>query len=67
MTKSEALATIVVNNLRGILLKTCAVKTPGFGARRKAMLEDIAVLTGGRVIAEEVGLTLEKATLKDLG
>jgi len=55
-----------VNNLRGIL-KTCAVKAPGFGDRRKAMLEDIAVLTGGQVIAEEVGLTLEKATLKDLG
>src|SRR4030081_2050870 len=64
--ESEALATLVVNNLRGIL-KTCAVKAPGFGDRRKAMLEDIAVLTGGQVIAEEVGLTLEKATLKDLG
>src|SRR5881398_520034 len=62
----EALATLVVNNLRGIL-KTCAVKAPGFGDRRKAMLEDIAILTGGTVIAEEVGLTLEKATLKDLG
>ena len=62
----EALATLVVNNLRGIL-KTCAVKAPGFGDRRKAMLEDIAILTGGQVIAEEVGLTLEKATLKDLG
>ncbi|MGH9576419.1 MAG: chaperonin GroEL, partial [Terriglobales bacterium] len=62
----EALATLVVNNLRGIL-KTCAVKAPGFGDRRKAMLEDIATLTGGTVIAEEVGLTLEKATLKDLG
>jgi chaperonin GroEL len=56
----------VVNNLRGIL-KTCAVKAPGFGDRRKAMLEDIAILTGGTVIAEEVGLQLEKATLKDLG
>jgi chaperonin GroEL len=56
----------VVNNLRGIL-KTCAVKAPGFGDRRKAMLEDIAILTGGQVIAEEIGLTLEKATLKDLG
>jgi len=64
--ESEALATLVVNNLRGIL-KTCAVKAPGFGDRRKAMLEDIAVLTGGQVIAEEIGLTLEKATLKDLG
>jgi chaperonin GroEL len=64
--EGEALATLVVNNLRGIL-KTCAVKAPGFGDRRKAMLEDIAVLTGGQVIAEEVGLTLEKATLKDLG
>jgi chaperonin GroEL len=64
--ESEALATLVVNNLRGIL-KTCAVKAPGFGDRRKAMLEDIATLTGGQVIAEEVGLTLEKTTLKDLG
>src|SRR5580765_1265155 len=64
--ESEALATLVVNNLRGIL-KTCAVKAPGFGDRRKAMLEDIATLTGGQVIAEEVGLTLEKASLKDLG
>jgi len=63
---SEALATLVVNNLRGIL-KTCAVKAPGFGDRRKAMLEDIAILTGGTVIAEEVGLSLEKATLADLG
>ena len=62
----EALATLVVNNIRGIL-KTVAVKAPGFGERRKAMLEDIAVLTGGTVIAEEVGLTLEKATLNDLG
>jgi chaperonin GroEL len=64
--EGEALATLVVNNLRGIL-KTCAVKAPGFGDRRKAMLEDIAILAGGQVIAEEVGLTLEKATLKDLG
>jgi chaperonin GroEL len=56
----------VVNNIRGIL-KTVAVKAPGFGDRRKAMLEDIAILTGGTVIAEEVGLTLEKATLADLG
>ena len=62
----EALATMVVNNIRGIL-KTCAVKAPGFGDRRKAMLEDIAHLTGGTVIAEEVGLTLEKATWKELG
>ena len=62
----EALATLVVNNIRGIL-KTAAVKAPGFGDRRKAMLEDIAILTGGQVIAEEVGLTLEKATLEQLG
>ena len=62
----EALATLVVNNIRGIL-KTTAVKAPGFGDRRKAMLEDIAILTGGTVIADEVGLTLEKATLNDLG
>ncbi len=62
----EALATLVVNNIRGIL-KTVAVKAPGFGDRRKAMLEDIAILTGGTVIAEEVGLTLEKATLADMG
>ncbi|MGV0952343.1 MAG: chaperonin GroEL, partial [Azonexus sp.] len=62
----EALATLVVNNIRGIL-KTVAVKAPGFGDRRKAMLEDIAVLTGGTVIAEETGLSLEKAVLKDLG
>ena len=62
----EALATLVVNNIRGIL-KTCAVKAPGFGDRRKAMLEDIAVLTGGKVIAEEVGLSLESATLEHLG
>ena len=64
--EGEALATLVVNNIRGIL-KTVAVKAPGFGDRRKAMLEDIAILTGGTVIAEEVGLTLEKATLQDLG
>jgi len=62
----EALATLVVNNIRGIL-KTCAVKAPGFGDRRKAMLEDIAILAGGTVIAEELGLKLENATLKDLG
>ncbi len=64
--EGEALATLVVNSIRGIL-KTVAVKAPGFGDRRKAMLEDIAILTGGKVIAEEVGLTLEKATLADLG
>ncbi|CAH2771063.1 MAG: Heat shock protein 60 kDa family chaperone GroEL [uncultured Caballeronia sp.] len=64
--EGEALATLVVNNIRGIL-KTVAVKTPGFGDRRKAMLEDIAILTGGQVIAEETGLTLEKATLAELG
>ncbi len=64
--EGEALATLVVNNLRGIL-KVAAVKAPGFGDRRKAMLEDIAVLTGGTVIAEEVGLSLEKATINDLG
>jgi len=64
--EGEALATLVVNNLRGIL-KTLAVKAPGFGDRRKAMLEDIAVLAGGTVISEELGLTLEKVTLKDLG
>jgi chaperonin GroEL len=58
--EGEALATLVVNNIRGIL-KTCAVKAPGFGDRRKAMLEDIAILTNGVVIAEEVGLSLEKA------
>ncbi len=62
----EALATLVVNNIRGIL-KTVAVKAPGFGDRRKAMLEDIAILTGGTVIAEEVGLSLEKANLNELG
>ncbi len=64
--EGEALAPLVVNNIRGIL-KTCAVKAPGFGDRRKAMLEDIAILTKGQVIAEEVGLTLEKVTLDDLG
>lgn len=64
--EGEALATLVVNNLRGIL-KTCAVKAPGFGDRRKAMLQDIAILTGGTVISEELGLQLEKATLNDLG
>ena len=64
--EGEALATLVVNALRGIL-KACAVRAPGFGDRRKAMLEDIAVLTGGKVIAEEAGLSLEKAQLADLG
>jgi chaperonin GroEL len=64
--EGEALATLVVNNMRGIV-KVCAVKAPGFGDRRKAMLEDIAVLTGGTVISEEVGLSLEKVTLDDLG
>jgi len=64
--EGEALATLVVNTIRGIL-KVCAVKAPGFGDRRKAMLEDIAILTGGKVIAEEVGLTLEKIGLADLG
>jgi chaperonin GroEL len=62
----EALATLVVNNIRGIL-KVAAVKAPGFGDRRKAMLQDIAVLTGGTVISDEVGLQLEKATINDLG
>ena len=64
--EGEALATLVVNNLRGVL-KAAAVKAPGFGDRRKAMLQDIAILTGGKVISEEVGLTLEKAALTDLG
>ena len=62
----EALATLVINNMRGIV-KVAAVKAPGFGDRRKAMLQDIAILTGGTVISEEVGLSLEKATLDDLG
>jgi chaperonin GroEL len=64
--EGEALATLVVNSLRGIV-KVCAVKAPGFGDRRKAMLQDIAILTGATVIAEEVGLSLEKATLSELG
>ncbi|MEQ8939257.1 MAG: chaperonin GroEL, partial [Gammaproteobacteria bacterium] len=64
--EGEALATLVVNNMRGIV-KVAAVKAPGFGDRRKAMLEDIAVLTNGTVISEEVGLSLEKATVDDLG
>jgi chaperonin GroEL len=64
--ESEALATLVVNNMRGII-KACAVKAPGFGDRRKAMLEDIAALTGGEVIAEELGITLKTTTLEMLG
>jgi len=64
--EGEALATLVVNTIRGIV-KVCSVKAPGFGDRRKAMLQDIAILTGGQVISEEVGLSLEKATLEDLG
>jgi len=64
--EGEALATLVVNNMRGIV-KVAAVKAPGFGDRRKAMLEDLAILTNGTVIAEEVGLSLEKATIDDLG
>ena len=64
--EGEALATLVVNSMRGIV-KVASVKAPGFGDRRKAMLEDIAVLTGGTVVSEEVGLSLEKATLDDLG
>jgi chaperonin GroEL len=64
--EGEALATLVVNNIRGIL-KTCAVKAPGFGDRRKAMLEDMAILTGGTVISEETGMTLEKTSLDELG
>jgi chaperonin GroEL len=64
--EGEALATLVVNSMRGIV-KVCAVKAPGFGDRRKAMLQDIAILTGATVISEEVGLSLEKVTLEDLG
>lgn len=64
--EGEALATLVVNSIRGII-KVAAVKAPGFGDRRKAMLQDMAILTGGQVISEEVGLSLEKATLDDLG
>jgi chaperonin GroEL len=64
--EGEALATLVVNNIRGIL-KVAAVKAPGFGDRRKAMLQDIAILTGGTVISEEIGLSIEKATVNDLG
>jgi chaperonin GroEL len=64
--EGEALATLVVNRLRGIL-KVCAVKAPGFGDRRKAILQDIAVLTGGQVISEDIGVKLENVTLNDLG
>ena len=64
--EGEALATLVVNTIRGIV-KVCAIKAPGFGDRRKAMLQDIAILTGGTVISEEVGLQLDKASLDDLG
>jgi chaperonin GroEL len=64
--EGEALATLIVNQIRGAL-KSCAVKAPGFGDRRKAMLEDIAILTGGQVIAEEIGLKLETVTLQQLG
>jgi chaperonin GroEL len=64
--EGEALATLVVNNIRGIL-KVAGVKAPGFGDRRKAMLQDLAILTGGQVISDEVGLSLEKAKLEDLG
>ena len=64
--EGEALATLVVNNMRGVV-KVAACKAPGFGDRRKAMLEDIAILTGGTVISEEVGLSLEGATIDDLG
>ena len=64
--EGEALATLVVNNMRGII-KVCAVKAPGFGDRRKAMLQDIAILTGGTVISEEIGMSLEQTTLEHLG
>ena len=64
--EGEALATLVVNNIRGIV-KVCAVKAPGFGDRRKAMLEDIAILTGAKVVSEEIGMSLEGITLEDLG
>ena len=64
--EGEALATLVVNNMRGIV-KVAACKAPGFGDRRKAMLQDIAILTGGTVISEEVGLDLESTTLEHLG
>merc|ERR1712187_193642 len=64
--EGEALATLVVNNMRGIV-KVCAVKAPGFGDRRKAMLEDIAILTKSKVISEEIGMTLESSKIEDLG
>jgi len=64
--EGESLATLVVNNMRGVM-KVCAVKAPGFGDRRKAMLQDVAILTGGTVISEEIGLSLETATLENLG
>ena len=64
--EAEALATLVVNNMRGII-KACAVKAPGFGDRKKSMLDDIAILTGGQVVAEELGITLDKATAEMLG
>src|SRR5262249_34751185 len=64
--EGEALATLVVNKLRGTL-QVCAVKAPGFGDRRKAMLEDIAILTGGKVISEDLGIRLENVKLEDLG
>ena len=64
--EGEALATLIVNQIRGAL-KSCAVKAPGFGDRRKAMLQDIAVLTGGQVISEELGLKLENVTIEQLG
>jgi chaperonin GroEL len=64
--EGEALATLVVNSMRGFV-KTCAIKAPGFGDRRKAMLEDLAILTGGQVVAEELGLTLDKITIEHLG
>merc|ERR1711871_32826 len=64
--EGEALATLVVNNMRGIV-KVCAVKAPGFGDRRKSMLEDIAVLTNAKVISEEIGMNLESSKLDDLG
>ena len=64
--EGEALATLVVNNIRGII-KVCAVKAPGFGDRRKAMLQDVAILTGGQMISEEIGMTLENATIDVLG
>merc|ERR1712187_217215 len=64
--EGEALATLVVNNMRGIV-KVCAVKTPGFGDRRKSMLEDIAILTNSQVISEDVGLNLSSSKIEDLG